>query len=148
MDPKISSENHHITLMEEEDEPREEPKDDGAGDLQHFGQFPTSPKHDADKFKSSFEKVEPDDGTNSQPTSAAVKAPTTLLSKSRKAPGLPSWNPEDPLAGLQKGVAARTELRGVHHRGPRGAAECGTEQSGSSRTVLGALSNFALAIGT
>lgn len=38
MDPKISSENHHITLMEEEDEPREEPKDDGAGDLQHFGE--------------------------------------------------------------------------------------------------------------
>ncbi|XP_050004880.1 pleckstrin homology-like domain family B member 2 isoform X6 [Alexandromys fortis] len=37
MDPKISSENHHMTLMEEEDEPREEPMDDGAGDLQHFG---------------------------------------------------------------------------------------------------------------
>lgn len=75
--------------------------------------------------------MEPDDGTNSQPTSAAVKAPTTLLSRSRKAPGLPSWNPEDPLAGLQKGVGAGTELRGVHHRGPRGATECGTEESGA-----------------
>ncbi|XP_038202696.1 pleckstrin homology-like domain family B member 2 isoform X6 [Arvicola amphibius] len=37
MDPKVSSENHHVILMEEEGEPREEPKDDGPGDLQHFG---------------------------------------------------------------------------------------------------------------
>ncbi|XP_037065630.1 pleckstrin homology-like domain family B member 2 isoform X4 [Peromyscus leucopus] len=37
MDPKVSSENHQKILMEEEDEPREEPKDDGDGDLQHFG---------------------------------------------------------------------------------------------------------------
>ncbi|KAL1788073.1 pleckstrin-likey-like domain family B member 2 isoform X1 [Sigmodon hispidus] len=37
MDPKVSSENHEKILMEEEDEPREEPKDDGAGDLHHFG---------------------------------------------------------------------------------------------------------------
>lgn len=36
-DPKVSSENHQKILMEEDDEPREEPKDDGAGDLQHFG---------------------------------------------------------------------------------------------------------------
>lgn len=37
-DPKVSSENHQKILMEEEDEPRKEPKDDGAGDLQHFGE--------------------------------------------------------------------------------------------------------------
>lgn len=80
----------------------------------------------------SFEKVESDDGTNSLSTPAAVKVATTQMPRSRKAPGFPSWNPEDPLAGLQKGVGARTEFRGVHHRGPRGAAECGTEQSGAS----------------
>ncbi|XP_051005954.1 pleckstrin homology-like domain family B member 2 isoform X2 [Acomys russatus] len=35
MDPKVSSENHQKILMEEEDEPREEPNDDGADDPEH-----------------------------------------------------------------------------------------------------------------
>lgn len=38
MDPKVSSENHHMTMMEEEGEPREEPEDYGPDDLQHFGE--------------------------------------------------------------------------------------------------------------
>lgn len=38
MDPKVCSENHHMTMMEEEGEPREEPEDYGPDDLQHFGE--------------------------------------------------------------------------------------------------------------
>ncbi|XP_055449629.1 pleckstrin homology-like domain family B member 2 isoform X2 [Psammomys obesus] len=37
MDPKVSSENHQEILMEEEDEPRKEPKDGGADDPEHLG---------------------------------------------------------------------------------------------------------------
>nr|XP_048310309.1 pleckstrin homology-like domain family B member 2 isoform X6 [Myodes glareolus] len=37
MDPKVCSENHYMTMMEEEGEPREEPEDYGPDDLQHFG---------------------------------------------------------------------------------------------------------------
>ncbi|VTJ84871.1 Hypothetical predicted protein [Marmota monax] len=36
--PSVSFENQHSTLMEEEDTQREEPKEDGVGDAQHFGE--------------------------------------------------------------------------------------------------------------
>lgn len=37
MDPRVSSENHQEVPMEEEDEPREEPKNGEADDPEHFG---------------------------------------------------------------------------------------------------------------
>lgn len=41
MDPRVSSENHQEVPMEEEDEPREEPKDGEADDPEHFGSSDT-----------------------------------------------------------------------------------------------------------
>ncbi|XP_038944812.1 pleckstrin homology-like domain family B member 2 isoform X8 [Rattus norvegicus] len=41
MDPRVSSENHQEVPMEEEDEPREEPKNGEADDPEHFGSSDT-----------------------------------------------------------------------------------------------------------
>lgn len=42
MDPRVSSENHQEVPMEEEDEPREEPKNGEADDPEHFGKVSLS----------------------------------------------------------------------------------------------------------